>query len=50
MQSTATAVQVFGYPSEAALEITAETGRAGWDGFFPVDYADAVGWLLELGG
>ena len=35
---------------QEALDITAETGRAGWDGFLPVDYAGAVDWLLELGG
>ena len=32
-----------------ALKITAETGRPGWDGITPVDYAGAVDWLLELG-
>ena len=31
------------------LDITPETGRAGWDGILPVDYAGAVGHLLELG-
>ena len=32
-----------------ALPITAESGRPGWDGITPVDYAGAVDWLLELG-
>ena len=31
------------------MDITPETGRAGWDGILPVDYAGAVGHLLELG-
>ena len=32
-----------------ALNITAQTGRPGWDGVTPVDHAGAVDWLLELG-
>ena len=32
-----------------ALPITTESGRPGWDGITPVDYAGAVDWLLELG-
>ena len=32
-----------------ALAIATENGRPGWDGITPVDYAGAVGWLLELG-
>ena len=56
LQHQRSPVELDGCPVETlvteqeALDITADTGRAGWDGFFPVDYAGAVDWLLELGG
>jgi len=31
-----------------ALNIDAETGTPTWDSMVPVDYAGAVGWLLEV--
>ena len=57
LQRQPTAVVLEDHPVQAlvaehdalALKITAETGRPGWDGITPVDYAGAVDWLLELG-
>ena len=57
LQQQPEAVMLEDHPVEAlaaeheamALAIATENGRPGWDGITPVDYAGAVGWLLEIG-